>query len=102
MLPAMHQACAETTGALWSSRRMSVRPLSSVAMRVPNGQTGMLPADRLLAALSRETVGVRIVIRPQDRTHYDGPQTQPCFVSASDADTLPEGRNGLRKASWKS
>ena len=40
MLPAMHQACAETTGALWSSRTMMVRPLSSVVSVTPGGSDG--------------------------------------------------------------
>src|ERR1051325_2249578 len=37
MLPAMHQAWAETTGALWSSRTMMVNPLSSVVSFTPPG-----------------------------------------------------------------
>ncbi|OQB90233.1 MAG: hypothetical protein BWX84_02010 [Verrucomicrobia bacterium ADurb.Bin118] len=37
MLPAMHQAWAETTGALASSRTMMVSPLSSVTSVVPAG-----------------------------------------------------------------
>src|SRR5881628_2051926 len=42
MLPAIHQACAETTGALWSSRTMIVRPFSSVVSLTPGGMAGML------------------------------------------------------------
>jgi hypothetical protein len=41
MLPAMHQAWAETTGALWSSRTMIVSPLSSVVTFTPGGRAGM-------------------------------------------------------------
>jgi hypothetical protein len=40
MLPAMHQACAETTGALWSSRTMTVSPLSSVVRVTALGSNG--------------------------------------------------------------
>src|ERR1043166_2355747 len=42
MLPAMHHACAETTGALWSSRTMIVRPFSSVVMPTPAGMDGIV------------------------------------------------------------
>src|ERR1051325_8710443 len=41
MLPAMHQACADTTGALWSSRTITVRPLPSVVICTPGGIGGM-------------------------------------------------------------
>jgi len=41
MLPAMHHAWAETTGALWSSRTMMVNPLSSVVSVTPGGIAGM-------------------------------------------------------------
>src|ERR1051325_6047501 len=40
MLPVLHQACTETTGALWSSRITSVRPLGSVLNRTPGGMAG--------------------------------------------------------------
>ena len=43
-LPARHHACALTTGALWSSRRMICRPLSSVTKRTPGGTNGMTGA----------------------------------------------------------
>src|SRR5262245_6318085 len=43
MLPAMHHACAETTGALRSSRTMMVRPFSSVVSWTPGGMDGMSP-----------------------------------------------------------
>src|SRR5216117_3401757 len=60
MLPLMHQACAETTGALWSSRTMTVRPFSKVMRRVPGGQAGMLAAGLLKATRLRETTDARI------------------------------------------
>jgi hypothetical protein len=41
MLPAMAHACAETTGALWSSRTMMVKPLSSVVSVTPGGMDGI-------------------------------------------------------------
>ena len=41
MLPARHHAWALTTGALWSSRRMSCSPLSRVSSRTPGGTCGM-------------------------------------------------------------
>ena len=34
-------ACAETTGALWSSRTITVSPLASVVMVTPWGRAGM-------------------------------------------------------------
>src|SRR5439155_16274890 len=60
MLPLMHQACAETTGALWSSRTMTVRPFSKVMRRVPGGQAGMPAAAFLKATRLRETTNARI------------------------------------------
>src|SRR2546430_1130947 len=63
MLPVKHHACAETTGALWSSRTMMVRPLSRVTRRVPGGQAGMLPADFLKATRVRGTTDARIRIK---------------------------------------
>src|SRR5216117_3917005 len=60
MLPLMHQACAETTGALWSSRTMTVRPFSKVMRRVPGGQAGMPAAGFLKATRLRETTAARI------------------------------------------
>src|SRR6266516_3978148 len=60
MLPLMHQACAETTGALWSSRTMTVSPFSKVMRRVPGGQAGMLAAGFLTATRLRETTDARI------------------------------------------
>src|ERR1019366_6096079 len=39
--PAIAHAWAETTGALWSSRTMMVRPLSSVVSFTPGGTEGM-------------------------------------------------------------
>ena len=47
MLPAMHHACADTTGALWSSRTMMVRPLSSVVSVTPAGGDGVCIAGIL-------------------------------------------------------
>src|ERR1017187_3560384 len=47
MLPAMHHAWAETTGALWSSRTMRVSPLSNVVSLTPGGMAG----DRFRAGL---------------------------------------------------
>src|SRR5438105_14824692 len=41
MLPAMHQAWAETTGALWSSRTMMVSPFSSEVNFTPEGMEGI-------------------------------------------------------------
>jgi hypothetical protein len=41
MLPARHQAWAETTGALWSSRMIRVNPFSSVIRRTPLGMEPM-------------------------------------------------------------
>src|SRR5689334_6541734 len=41
MLPALHHACAETTGALLSSRTMMTSPLSNVVTFVPGGSDGM-------------------------------------------------------------
>src|SRR5438093_8874032 len=41
MLPALHHACAESTGALWSSRMISVNPFSKVVRRVPGGRKGI-------------------------------------------------------------
>src|SRR6266446_9590206 len=60
MLPLMHHACAETTGALWSSRTMTVRPFSKVMRRVPGGQAGMPAAGFLKATRLRETTDARI------------------------------------------
>src|SRR3974377_223929 len=45
MLPAMHQAWAETTGALWSSRTMTVSPFSGVVGVTPGGKRGSSPLD---------------------------------------------------------
>src|SRR2546430_862446 len=60
MLPVMHQACAETTGALWSSRTIRVRPFSRVVRRVPAGHRGISPPDFLEAARPRGTMDARI------------------------------------------
>src|SRR5260370_22682581 len=43
MLPAMHQAWAETTGALWSSRTMIVRPFSRIVRLTSGGIEGIEP-----------------------------------------------------------
>src|SRR6185312_15297157 len=45
MLPAMAQDWAETTGALWSSRTMMVRPLSRVVVVTPGGMEAMSPFE---------------------------------------------------------
>ena len=45
MLPAIAHACADTTGALWSSRTMMTRPLSSVVSLTPGGSAAMSLAD---------------------------------------------------------
>src|SRR5437879_261756 len=52
MLPAIHQAWAETTGALWSSCTMIVRPLSSVVRLTPGGMAGKSPSNLLLVLFS--------------------------------------------------
>src|SRR5437764_926529 len=41
-LPDMHQAWAETTGALWSSRMMMVRPFSRLVRVTPGGEAGIV------------------------------------------------------------
>src|SRR5947208_2492552 len=128
MLPVMHQACAETTGALWSSRTMMTRPLSKVVIRVPAGEAGISTGNPCRAARSRGTVDGGIKIKdanPSDlvlcpgkaergiysasrachragRTQVRAPirrdttlgrrQAQACFVSATGAASLPDGR----------
>src|SRR5436309_3633310 len=41
MLPAMHQAWAETTGALWSSRTIIVKPFGNVVSLTSGGIGGI-------------------------------------------------------------
>src|SRR5260221_1066034 len=41
MLPALHHCCAEMTGALWSSRIISGKPLGRVMRCTPGGMGGM-------------------------------------------------------------
>src|SRR5690349_12978112 len=55
----MHQACAETTGALWSSRTMTVKPLSRVAVWTPVGSAGI--SAWFLGERARFGVMVRVV-----------------------------------------
>src|SRR5258705_4501339 len=63
-LPALHQAWAETTGALWSSRMMSVRPFSRVSSRTPGGMAG------IAVLVSAAVLGVRLsIIRPKDTSN---------------------------------
>jgi hypothetical protein len=44
----MHHACAETTGALRSSRTMMARPFSSVTSVTPDGSDGIFIAAILV------------------------------------------------------
>src|SRR5580765_5890078 len=102
MLPALHQACAETTGALWSSRMMNVRPFSRVARRTPGGMAG---SDELVSGKTEELVlliiGV-VVERVRPCQHHLKPvQTCVDLGSGSRAGTsLTVGKKGCRKA-WK-
>jgi hypothetical protein len=55
MLPVMAHACAETTGALWSSRTMRVRPLSSVVSVTPAGNEEISSVEcGFIIAVARE------------------------------------------------
>ena len=56
MLPAIAQDCAEATGALWSSRTMMTRPLSSVVTVTPFGSEEKSPLEigLLIKLLSRQ------------------------------------------------
>jgi hypothetical protein len=51
MLPVIAHACAETTGALWSSRVMMVRPFSSVTSLTPGGMAGISEPFRFVEEL---------------------------------------------------
>src|SRR4051812_16550732 len=60
MLPAIAQDWAETTGALWSSRTMMVRPLSSVVVVTPAGTEEKSPLEiGLLITLNTSGQGIR-------------------------------------------
>ena len=94
MLPALHQACAETTGALWSSRTMIVSPLSSVVTFTPEGMEGISdPLERQ-----------QDLVMLDGRIHFNKPERsrlRPRWVWVRKAFAPPaaHGRYGLRKAS---
>ena len=76
MLPAWHQACAETTGALWSSRVMTTNPFSSVVRLAPGGMGGISAATGLWLRFRRASffAGPFLIRTSQDKESRGGMQ----------------------------
>src|SRR5437588_7390314 len=85
MLPALHQTCAETTGALWSSRMIKVRPFSSVLSRTPGGIAG---SDELASGKEGEIVLVIIRIAAAGRLQRKSSSNRVKFEDEDDYDCL--------------
>src|SRR4029079_8960447 len=103
MLPVMAQACAETTGALWSSRTMMVNPLSRVVTRTPGGSAGISPpflADVVVVLIRKrnpqqgEKIAARVVLAAN--------QSPLSLATGATSGNLLAGKYGSRKASKKS
>src|SRR5205809_3545817 len=100
MLPLMAHAWADTTGALWSSRTMTVRPLSRLVSLTPGGSAG-ISGWSLAAGTAVAVIGAEIAGKRDWGAWRAGSCLQALFdlmTGASRFDLLA-GKNGLRNAS---
>src|SRR6185437_1071143 len=99
MLPVMAQDWADTTGALWSSRTMMVRPLSSVVVVTPGGRGAISPFE---VALLIELIEWQKVVGNGPKSKGQSPQSTVGLgfrVSGFESRLLPP-LAGFGAASW--